>query len=290
MKKIIKSLCCFLFLVSVQPLWAMSVRAENLNVRLRTQQPRPLILWMHGCTQSASEFLSLTKLQEKQESLGIDSIVLAPDQSFFKNPLSCWNWFTGSNQTRGAGKLQEIVDQIQRLIAKGFVDPEQVYVGGFSAGGVMATHFAYCYPDVFKTVLIHSGAPFKFLTRQKYSENDLGQKAIDCSRTVKHKRLKDILIVHGTRDKIAFPSNGVKSVDQALYFMDKIDDGQKNYSLRKTLDAGGLARWESNQGHSVNYISITNMGHAWSGGDPRYRFTSPHTIDATQLFLELLKK
>lgn len=290
MKNLIKYFFCFSIAGWSQVLWAGTAVSENHSSNLQTHKARPLILWMHGCTQSASEFLNLTYLPEQLETLAIKPIVLAPDQSFFRNPLSCWNWFTGSNQVRGAGKLQEIVDQIQKLISNGKVDPEQVYVGGFSAGGVMAAHFAYCYPDVFKAALIHSGAPFKLLTQKKYTENDLGKKAIECSRNVKNKKLRDILIIHGSKDRIASPSHGVKATDQALYFMDQNDDGENNYSLIKTLDSKELTRWESNQGYSVNYIHIEKMGHAWSGGNNNYRFSSPHTIDATKLFLELLKK
>lgn len=286
----IKYLCCFLVLGGLFGLWMSQSSSEDFSSTVQGGAARPLILWMHGCTQTSSEFLSLTRLVERQKSIGLNPIVLAPDQSFFKNPLSCWNWFASSNQNRGAGKLKDIVDKIEVLISEGKVDPEHVYVGGFSAGGVMAAHFAYCYPDVFKAALIHSGAPFKLLTRQKYTENDLGQKAIECSRDVKNKRLKDILIIHGAKDRIASPSHGIKAVDQALYFTDQSDDDKNNFSLVKTLDSQGLNRWESNQGHSVNYISIEKMGHAWSGGDSNYRFSSPHTIDATKLFLELLQK
>jgi len=250
---------------------------------------RPLILWMHGCTQSSQEFLNLTALAEKQNKMGLEAVVLAPEQSYFKNPLACWNWYLEINQIRGQGKLQEIVDEIQTKIENGSVDPEQVYVGGFSAGGVMAAHFAYCYPDIFKGALIHSGAPFKFLTVKKHEENDLGMKALECAREVTERKLKEVIVVHGDKDIIAPPSGGRKAVDQALFFMDAIDDGVVNHSLSPTLQTSEQTKWESPSGKSVTYIKLKEMGHAWSGGDKRYNWSSENTMDATTLFLELIK-
>lgn len=251
---------------------------------------RPLILWLHGCTQSAEEFMGLTGLAEKQQWMGLNAIIYTPEQSVLKNPLTCWNWFLPANQKRNAGKLKDIMDHIQTLIHKGLVDPEQVYVGGFSAGGVLAAHFAYCYPDVFKVALIHSGAPYKILSRKKHSEDDLGIKALQCSRQVSYKRLKEILIIRGDKDKVSTQSHALKSLQQGLYFLDHSDDGQVNSSFQKVADSGNFIRWSSRSGARVSYIRVPEMGHAWSGGSDQYTFGSEKTFDATILFLDVITR
>lgn len=251
--------------------------------------PRPLILWLHGCTQSAQEFMGLTGLAEKQQWMGLDAIIYTPEQSVLKNPLTCWNWFLPANQKRNQGKLKEITDHIQQLVKKGLVDPEQIYVGWFSAGGVLAAHFAYCYPDTFKAALIHSGAPYRVLGPYRQDENDLGEKAIKCSRDISRRKLQEIVIVRGERDKISTSSHAQKSLRQGLYFLNHSDDGPLNSSFTKVADSEDFIRWKTSGGAVVSYIRVPGMGHAWSGGAAGYTFASPNTFDVTILFLSMIK-
>lgn len=252
--------------------------------------PRPLILWLHGCTQSAQEFMGLTGLAEKQQWMGLDALIYTPEQSVLKNPLTCWNWFLPANQKRNAGKLKEIMAHIEGLIGDGLVDPERVYVGGFSAGGVLAAHFAYCYPDVFKAALIHSGAPYKLISRKKHSYDDLGLKAVQCSRQVSRKRLQEILIVRGEKDQVSTESHAQKSLRQGLYFLDQSDDSRVNSSFYQTANSGDFIRWSSPSGARISYIKVPGMGHAWSGGSDEFTFGSEKTFDATILFLDVISR
>lgn len=249
---------------------------------------RPLVLWLHGCTQTAQEFLDLSQLQKVTESA--QPVIYAPEQSRLTSPLKCWNWYLPSTQKR-AEFLESMVSPIRSMIAQGLVDPNRVYVGGFSAGGVLAAHLAYCYPDVFSGVLIHSGAPYKAL-KTLYTPNGkekLGEYAFKCARLNRaENKLKNVVIFHGTKDHIAPFGQGYNSVKQAYDYFDVLDDQSKNAStyLSSTERADGFDVYLKND-IQIHYFAIQGMRHAWSGSAPGMRFSSPDTLSATQTFFDL---
>lgn len=262
----------------------------NTSNSLQPPSERPLIVWLHGCTQTSQEFIEQTQLMSKLAQAKLDALVYAPQQSRSNNPLACWNWFLKKNQKRDSGILQEITQEVQKLIAQKQVSPEKIYIGGFSAGAVLAAHFAFCYPDIFRGALIHSGSAYKVLARKMHPMDSLGLKAIECSEKVDNRRLQDILIIHGTEDKITSLKNAQKVYEQSHMFFDFQDDFRFNQSLRQTFTSAHLNIWESSSREQITYYTIHGMGHAWSGGDKNYRFSSPNTLSATDLFIRMILK
>src|SRR5581483_2398125 len=51
----------------------------------------PLVVALHGCTQSADDFRKQTKLDELAEAKRF--IAVYPEQPSAANPMRCWNWF-----------------------------------------------------------------------------------------------------------------------------------------------------------------------------------------------------
>ena len=67
-----------------------------------TRRRLPLVVMLHGCTQSASDFASGTGMNEVADELGF--LVLYPEQSASANMARCWNWHRPVNQERGSGE------------------------------------------------------------------------------------------------------------------------------------------------------------------------------------------
>jgi poly(hydroxyalkanoate) depolymerase family esterase len=136
----------------------------------KTKSNPPLVVLLHGCTQDAENFMDITKIKEEAQKRGF--IVLAPEKKLKifppNNPLKCWAWYLPSSNMRDPkrGELKEIMDLVATVKKEYSVDENKVFIAGFSAGAVMSSIMANCYPDVFKGAAIDSGIPYKGL---KYS-------------------------------------------------------------------------------------------------------------------------
>src|SRR3954466_10243095 len=63
--------------------------------------PAPLVVMLHGCTQTAASFSAGSLMNDTADRHGF--LVAYPEQSRDDNPSCCWNWFSTSHQARGGG-------------------------------------------------------------------------------------------------------------------------------------------------------------------------------------------
>src|SRR5947207_13871790 len=93
--------------------------------------PVPLLVMLHGCTQTAADFAAGTRMDELADAHQF--IVVYPQQTTLAHPTACWNWSVPGNQTRGSGEpsiLAGIVETVEGNTSHGTIDRSRVVVSG----------------------------------------------------------------------------------------------------------------------------------------------------------------
>ena len=117
----------------------------------------PLIVVLHGCTQTASGYDTGSGWSTLADECGF--VLLFPEQQRVNNPNGCFNWFEPGDTRRGVGEALSIRQMIAAVEARFDVDPERIFITGLSAGGAMTSTMLATYPEVFAGGAIIAGLP-----------------------------------------------------------------------------------------------------------------------------------
>jgi poly(hydroxyalkanoate) depolymerase family esterase len=253
----------------------------------------PLVVVLHGCTQTAEVMRQLTRFDQLAETKGF--IAVYPEQSSSANSLSCWNFFQDAHIHRGAGEPALIAGITNLMQQRYTVDPHRIYVAGLSAGGGMASVMGATYPDVFAAVGVGSGCEYAATaTCAGYQSADPAQ-AAKAAYAEMGSRARPIPVIafQGDKDTTVPPVNADQLISQWQQTADLADDAAANGSVpakaAKTEQgqvAGGRSYTvrsysDSKGGELMQYWLVQGMGHAWSGGCSCQSYSDPQGPDAT---------
>lgn len=117
----------------------------------------PLVVALHGCTQTATEYEQDSGWQQYADQWGFDMVY--PQQTSSNNTETCFDFFDPSQDSRGEGGAASVVQMVQYMEAHYSIDTSRIYVTGLSAGGGLTSELLADYPDVFAGGSIDSGLP-----------------------------------------------------------------------------------------------------------------------------------
>lgn len=124
---------------------------------LSTSKAIPLVVALHGCTQSALEIATETGWNDLADKFGF--IVLYPEQKRVNNASACFNWFSKSD-IRFNGESKSIYQMIEFVERNYSIDKNRVFTYGLSAGAAMSTALLAQYPETFKSGAALAGGPY----------------------------------------------------------------------------------------------------------------------------------
>ena len=119
----------------------------------------PLVVVLHGCTQSAGSYNKGSGWSTLADRHGF--ALLFPQQQWNNNPLRCFNWFRPEDNERARGEPLSIAQMVDRMVRDHGVDRRRVYVTGTSSGGAMTTVLLATYPEVFAGGAVIAGVPYR---------------------------------------------------------------------------------------------------------------------------------
>lgn len=227
----------------------------------------PLVVVLHGCTQSASSYdegSGWTKFADRWKFA-----LALPQQRPENNGSLCFRWFELAHTARDKGEALSIRQMVDKMVADHSVDMSRVYVTGLSAGGAMTAVMLSTYPDLFKGGAVVAGIPYRCastifsalgafvcLNGIDLTPGQWGDKVRDASS---HSGpWPKVSLWQGTSDTTVRPMNMTELMEQwtDVHGVDRVADIEetvKGYPHKVYKDAAGNA--------VVETYSITGMQH-----------------------------
>ncbi len=254
----------------------------------------PLLVMLHGCTQSPDDFAQGTRMNQLADEEGY--YVVYPAQSARDNPAKCWNWFRPADQCRDRGEPAIIAELTRHVARAHHLDPARVYVAGLSAGAAMAVILARTYPDIYAAAGVHSGLPYgsahdvpsAFAAMKQGSGISVaGTNATDQAVGAP----VPAIVFHGDRDLVVDAHNGdiviaqsMASFGGSVWSADSY--GANDKQVERGVVPGGYSYTRTillePQGRVLaEQWLVHGAGHAWFGGDPTGSYTDPKGPDAS---------
>lgn len=266
--------------------------------------PRPMIVMLHGCTQSADDFAAGTQMNRLADAHGF--LVVYPEQAAQANAAKCWNWFNPQDQMHGAGEPSLIAGITHEVARQHGADPRRIYVAGLSAGAAMAVVLGETYPALFAGVGAHSGLPYgsahdmaSALAAMKGGRSGLpglqGAPAASAGPRKKAAQAVPVIVFHGDRDHTVQASNGALIAQQASEAHAARAQGETLRVQTNTGAAPGGRRFSrsvhtDSEGRAwVEHWTLHGAGHAWSGGHAGASYTDSAGPDASAEMLRFFK-
>jgi poly(hydroxyalkanoate) depolymerase family esterase len=259
---------------------------------------RPLLVMLHGCNQTATQFAQGTRMNHWAEQMGY--AVLYPQQLVSTHAHRCWKWYDRATQ-EGGGDVPMIVGIVNKVMAEYPIDRSRIYVAGISAGAGMANIVALNHPRLFAAVGMHSGPVFgaghNTIGALGVMQHGAGMRADVAAREVLMRQPQfpgmPAILIQGEGDSVVRPINQTQLARQSLLL--------NGLSAAPKITHKPQGRGGSRNAHRlhdfyvgrkllVRVAQIEQLEHAWSGGDPALAYNAKPGPNASKMMLDFFSR
>jgi poly(hydroxyalkanoate) depolymerase family esterase len=252
------------------------------------QEPRALVVVLHGCGQSAAGYDMGAGWSTLAKRYGF--ALLMPEQQASNNAQTCFNWFNPEDTARESGEACSIRQMIARMVSEHNINARRIFVTGLSAGGAMTSVMLATYPEVFAAGAVIAGLPYGVATNVREALNGMFQSPSrpaselgDLVRSASSHRgpWPKLSVWHGSADRTVNPANADEILKQWL------DIHQLPAAPMSEANVDGYPRqvwWNADGETIVESYTITDMAHGTPLGngnsDERYGAQGAFLIEA----------
>jgi poly(hydroxyalkanoate) depolymerase family esterase len=249
----------------------------------------PLVVMLHGCTQSPDDFALGTGMNALAEEETF--LVAYPEQTQAANSSRCWNWFRAGDQTRDSGEPALIAGLTRDVMANFSVDEKRVFVAGLSAGGAQAAIMGTTYPELYAAVGVHSGLACGAARDLPSALSAMRQGPAGSSACGEDAERPSVatIVFHGEADRTVHPANAgdvsTKARAGHVYARSEsrgVSQGGISYVCTREVDGDGRVMLE--------HWQLDGVGHAWSGGNAAGSYTEPRGPDAAREMMRFFRQ
>jgi poly(hydroxyalkanoate) depolymerase family esterase len=243
--------------------------AANAGTR---DDKQPLVVVLHGCTQSAGIIAAQTGWNKLADAYGFT--VLYPEQKLINNPERCFCWYRRGDITKGKGEDVSILEMIDYMKSHFRLDSSKVFITGLSAGAAMSVVLMATYPETFNAGAIFAGGPYKATTSVFMAYPAMAgwvhkTPAKWGLKVTKQNRgyigaYPRMIIYQGNKDRIVNRSNGFELVKQwtNLHHLDTVPTTQIDH-YAGVKDIRRTSFCNNDKREQVVYYQINKLGHAY---------------------------
>ncbi|MEO8014839.1 MAG: PHB depolymerase family esterase [Polaromonas sp.] len=258
--------------------------------------PLPLVVMLHGCKQTATDFAASTRMNQLAERKGF--AVLYPQQSAAADANRCWHWYRRATQ-QGHGDVALIAEMIKQVRVRNRLDTTRTYVAGMSAGAGLAAILALRHPQLIAAAGLHSAPVFGTsdspMSGFQAMQQGAGVHHKEAVREFTDSKLQfpgmPVMLIQGKSDSVVRRVN-VDHLSAQFSIIDapwitSAEPVVRSYAGRRSgrspRHAYKTATYYAGRKPMLVKCEIDLLGHAWSGGDGRLDYSTPEGPDATLL-------
>jgi poly(hydroxyalkanoate) depolymerase family esterase len=251
----------------------------------------PLVVVLHGCTESASSYSTETEWGNLGQRFGFATVFA--QQQTANNSLSCFNWFQTGDISRDQGEALSIKQMVDNMKSTVGSDPARIFVTGISAGGLMTTVMMATYPDVFAGGAVMSGGPYLCAasltdanTCQMGNVSHTPPQWGDLVRNAfpsYHGPYPRLISFHGSSDTTVAPADQQQQVDQWSNVLGIDETADVNETFRTAThkvyqDATGRSMIETYLVSGMGHDLTVDVGTNFDQGGQTGAFSEDHDI------------
>ena len=196
------------------------------NLRMYIHEPennnstnKPLVVVLHGCTQSAAKVAEQSGWNVLADKHGF--VVIYPEQKFSNNTSGCFNWFYSKDIDPKSGESSSILEMIEYTKQNYRIDSTQIFIYGLSAGAAMTINLMANAPNIFNSGASLAGGPYgmatNFIQAARAMLNPKIKSAQEWAKLVPKSTngvYPKLIIIHGTMDNTVDFANAIELIKQ----------------------------------------------------------------------------